>query len=380
MIVYRKINGVHFGVNISKGAGLLCTPEVADQIDYDIYEFIEYLYLRTEDYTPMVATWEITNCCNYSCPFCYINTDAKPAAYIQSFDSMKTAIDDLVEMGLLLVYLTGGEVLSVPDFERIYRYFKGKGVFVVLLTNLSLLSEEHLKLFHEYPPLRITTSIYGMTDKQFSYITGQNANILETVLENVLKLKEMRITVTCQTPVNRYTKEDIVKIADWCYTHNIRFTCSNELTDSYYNESRSSEFISDEDFSIIKAQIKQIPPTFLRKKPKFTKRFGFRYNFDCISGKHTFAVSSDMHIRPCFNIWESDLIAFDGSKSMRAAMQKMKLYISSMKKTVLEGCQGCEASEICSECFYTLQKHKNKNCNYLMEKCFENRKIVEDLF
>ena len=58
----------------------------------------------------MVATWEITNVCNFGCKFCYINTSKKGKNISHSFEDLKPAIDDLVDAGLLLVYLTGGEV------------------------------------------------------------------------------------------------------------------------------------------------------------------------------------------------------------------------------------------------------------------------------
>ena len=379
MTIYRNINGVDFGVNINKGNSLLCTPDVAKEIDGDIFEFVEYLYSQTEKYTPMIATWEITNCCNFKCPFCYINTPKKPRAVIQSFETMKGYIDDLVNEGLLIVYLTGGEVLSVPNFKDIYTYLKKKGVFVVLLSNLSLLNEEHISLFTEYPPMRITSSIYGMTEKQFTSVTGQPNEICQSVLENIIRIQKMGIKVTCQMPVNKYTVNDLIPISEWCYEHGIRFTFSNELTDSYYHESRSDEFIDDADFEKLKSQIRQIKAIKSSKTNKIEKKFGYKHHFDCISGKHTFAVSYDGHLRPCFNIWESDLISFDGSLSMKTAMDQMRQYIESMKKQVIEGCNGCEAVQICSECIYTHLKHKINLSDYISNRCKENKYLIQDI-
>lgn len=379
MIVYREINGVQFGVNTSRGSGLLCSPEIAQLIDGNIYEFIEYLYDRKKDYTPMVATWEITNSCNFKCPFCYINTPAKPTAKVQSFSEMKGYIDDLTEKGLLLVYLTGGEVLSVPDFEKIYRYLKNKGVFVVLLSNLSLLNKGHIALFKELPPLRVTSSIYGLTEQQFTAVTGVDYSNCEKILNNILLLKELDITVTCQMPVNKYTVSDLICIADWCYSNGIRFTYNNELTDSYYNESRSSDYIDDKQFEKIKERINQIEAVRSLKSAPIKRMFGYRHYFDCISGKHTFAVSYDGHLRPCFNIWESDCQTFDGSVSMKTAMQKMSEYIHRMQQIVIEGCHGCEASQICGECIYTRLKHKENAKEYIMTKCAENLGKINEL-
>lgn len=379
MIVYRTINGVKFGINVNKAAGLLCSENVAREIDGDIYEFVEFLYKQKNEYTPMIATWEITNCCNYKCPFCYINTPAKPIPKIQNFSGMKRYIDELVDTGLLLVYLTGGEVLSVPDFEYIYRYLKNKGVFVVILSNLSLLNERHIALFKEYPPLRITSSIYGLTNKQFTAVTGVSYEYCQKVLNNILSLKKLGITITCQMPVNKFTVEDFIAIADWCYENDIRFTYSNEITDSYYNESRSESFLDDDTFKLLTKNIKQVE---LQKSTKITKPeriFGYKHHFSCIAGKHTYAISYDCHLRPCFNIWENDLKSFDGSISMKKAMEEMSRFILDMQKEVIEGCSGCDASSICNECIYTHLKHKTNLNEYIHRKCEENRNKICEL-
>ena len=372
MIVQRVINGVEFAVNPSKGAGLLCMPEVAHVIDGDMYEFVEYLYEQRNAYTPMVATWELTNCCNFSCPFCYINTAAKPEAQVQTFPQMKEWIDTLVDSGLLLVYLTGGEVLSVPDFEKIYRYLKEKGVFVVLLTNLSLLSENHIALFRELPPFRITASIYGLTEDQFCAATRSDPAYCQTVLNNILRLKDMGIRVTCQMPVNTCTVKELVPIADWCFSHGIRFTFSNDLADSYYDESRNSFRVDDETLEELRKQIRQVEAEKSSQVIQPERVFGYKHHFDCISGRHTFAVSSGGHLRPCFNIWESYGPSFDGTSSMKQAMEKMTSYLARMRETVLEDCHGCEASQICGECMYTRMRHLEDPKGYMHLACARN--------
>ena len=126
MLVYRKINDIEFAVDPNKGSSLLCEEHIANIINGNIYAFIDYIYEKENKYTPLVATWELTNICNFKCKFCYINTSDIDSAYVSVSDAKKL-IDDLVESGLLLVYLTGGEVLSHPSFIDIYIYLKKKG-------------------------------------------------------------------------------------------------------------------------------------------------------------------------------------------------------------------------------------------------------------
>lgn len=53
---------------------------------------------------------------------------------------------------------------------------------------------------------------------------------------------------------------------------------------------------------------------------------------DCISGRHTFAISYDLRIRPCFSIDEKNGQSFDGKNNMSITMDNMKKYIEDMRK------------------------------------------------
>ena len=114
MIVSRSIKGVEFDVDISKRSSLICDEQLANIIKGDTNNLIEHIYEVDNEYTPLVATFEITNNCNFNCRFCYINTQSE----------IKKDFKYLIEQGLLMIYLTGGEVLSHPEFFEIYRFFK----------------------------------------------------------------------------------------------------------------------------------------------------------------------------------------------------------------------------------------------------------------
>ena len=193
------------------------------------------------------------------------------------------------------------------------------------------------------------------------------------VLDHILLLKRLGIRVTCQTPVNTYTAAELPAIAEWCYANGIRFTCSNETTDSYYRESRRSCRVDDEVFARMKEQIRQVDaPVSSKPAAPVERKFGYRHHFDCVSGRHTFAISYSGRLRPCFNIWEADCRSFDGAASMKQAMREMTACIERMRETVIEGCHGCEASQLCSECLYTRLKHREDPEAYMRARCAEN--------
>ena len=377
MIISRNINGIDFAVNPHKSASLLCEEHIANLTQGNIYAFVEYLYEQTQQYTPMVATWEITNICNFSCTFCYINSEKSINKQFISLDKAKEMIDVLVEEGLLLVYLTGGEVLSHPNFEEIYKYLKLKGVYVVLLTNLSLLDEDKLKLLKEYPPLRVTASLYGISEKQFSGVTQNRQISPQKIMDNILLLKDNGINITAQTPINKATIEQYEMMANWCYEHGIIYRTNNDLTNSYFDEDRQNLYIETAEFNEIKSRLRFIteePLEFCQTGTSCCK-YDQKRHFDCISGKHTFAISYNLHIRPCFNIWETEGPWFDASLSIKDALDELKEYLNSKKLEVIEYCKGCVAHKFCRECMMTQNRNRVRLKEYMKEACSNNMRL-----
>ena len=157
MIVKRKIAGLNFAIDVNTSSNVYLDKRIAYKVHNGaLDQILDAIYDFNKSYIPLCMTWEITNKCNFNCPFCYINTPNIPKIHLKRFKDIKSDIDYLIEKGLLVCYLTGGEALSHPDFIQIYKYLKTNGVLVAVLTNLSLLNDKIIKLFKEYPPYKIS--------------------------------------------------------------------------------------------------------------------------------------------------------------------------------------------------------------------------------
>ena len=119
---------------------------------------------------PFSAGFELTAKCNLNCVHCYANHGRTHADF--SFDEFKSIFDVLVDRGMLEAYFTGGEIFTRPDFEKMYLYAKSKGVLMVLLSNITLLTERHIELFQEYPVELVSTTMYGCSEKTYEGVTG----------------------------------------------------------------------------------------------------------------------------------------------------------------------------------------------------------------
>lgn len=123
------------------------------------------------DQKKVSALFEITPKCNFKCVHCYVGND-RIISPILSFEEIIKIIDILYDNGILFLTFSGGDPFTRKDFKDIYLYAKKKGFLVEVLTNATLLTQEWIEIFKEYPPLLIDISIYGTTNKEYELITG----------------------------------------------------------------------------------------------------------------------------------------------------------------------------------------------------------------
>jgi len=70
--------------------------------------------------------------------------------------------------------ITGGEPLLRDDFPEIYMGLKRRGLLVSVLTNATLIHEDHIRLFKQYPPRDIEVTVYGVTRETYENITRRS--------------------------------------------------------------------------------------------------------------------------------------------------------------------------------------------------------------
>lgn len=376
-MIERIINGVNLKVDPHSRANIYFPNSFVQKLeDYALDQILDLFYLEKKQYTPLALTWEVTNVCNFSCPFCYINTSDK-ITKTTDFNKILADLNYLIDNGLLICYLTGGEILTYPYFNEIYLYLKQKGVLVALLTNLSLLNEEHIALFKKYPPYKITVSIYGISDSIFQSVTGTKLSY-NHILENILKLKKNGINVTCQTPINTYTLDEYVDIGKWCEENQIKYTCSNELNPTYQGATLDKYYIPNDIFENYKQKITRVQTIHSNSLPHISDIIGYKKHFDCRAGKHTFALSHDYYLRPCFVLYGKDCKRFWAGNSMRKALEDMIEYINEMNERTIKFCRGCVAVNICNECIFTQTKHQNLK-EYMDEQCSKNMQLYQSI-
>ncbi|BFH73146.1 radical SAM protein [Sulfurisphaera javensis] len=88
-----------------------------------------------------VITWNLTYKCNLRCLHCYINASPNGEEGLSTEEALKL-VDQMTEIKIPLLIMSGGEPLMRKDFFEIAEYASKKGIKLALSTNGTLISEK----------------------------------------------------------------------------------------------------------------------------------------------------------------------------------------------------------------------------------------------
>lgn len=96
---------------------------------------------------PIVAVWKIFSDCNLRCKHCFFYNKPDKFNSINDFNTEQAIklIDDLIEMNIVKIILSGGETLLRKDIFKILKKIKSNNIAIKLSTNATLVNEEIAK-------------------------------------------------------------------------------------------------------------------------------------------------------------------------------------------------------------------------------------------
>jgi radical SAM protein with 4Fe4S-binding SPASM domain len=211
-----------------------------------------FLKLTTMTYQPITAVWEITMGCNMRCKHCG-SSCTNPLPDELSTEEALDLVDQIADLGLSWITLSGGEPFIRKDWHLIARRLSDKGVIPNIISNGWLVTDDTISKIKEAKVGTIAISLDGLKEthdfirKPGSYdrvikalqqfvanevvcgvvTTISNANIHQLKdLRNVLiDLKVPYWQVQIGLPMGNFAKEEafilkpeqINDIIDFCY-------------------------------------------------------------------------------------------------------------------------------------------------------------------
>lgn len=78
--------------------------------------------------SPLKTTLSITNVCNLHCRYCYSDCSQQPAPDEMTTGEWLRLIDELIEAGVVQLFIEGGEPLCRPDLFSLLRHCRGRAM------------------------------------------------------------------------------------------------------------------------------------------------------------------------------------------------------------------------------------------------------------
>lgn len=223
----------------------------------DVREFRRHIINRIEDgwlYAPLEVEISLTNQCNSKCVHCsnYSRLQDSPSFFDVNL------LKKVLSCNPLEVILTGGEPLLHPNFLDIIRKLKEKKVFITVLSNGTLITEQIINGlidagFSDGDVFQIS---FDAADEK-TYCLQRGINLFEKARKGITQLRNANLCTELHvvpTKLNINKIYDIVKLAEELQCNYL----SGAPLAPFFQESKNLECSSEQLFQVSKAVESQV--------------------------------------------------------------------------------------------------------------------------
>ena len=269
---------------------------------------------------PLSFELEITARCNNDCRHCCINLPADDkTARVRELTPAEISrlADEAVALGAMWCLITGGEPLLRDDFPEIYLDLKRRGLLVSVFTNATLVREEHIGLFKQYPPRDIEVTVYGVTREAYERVTRKRGSF-DAFTRGLDLLINAGIEVRLKAMAMRSTEKELSAIAGFCRERTKDYFRFDPLLNLRFdgNAARNAEIdaerLSPEEIVALELADQERTDVLRKNCRELTDEVLTRRDcdhlFHCGAGTDSFSVSFDGLFRLCPDLWHPDCV------------------------------------------------------------------------
>jgi MoaA/NifB/PqqE/SkfB family radical SAM enzyme len=262
---------------------------------------------------PIIAIVVVNNHCNWDCVYCFGDyPNRREVDY--STDELKYLIDELYDMGVRYLNLHGGETLLRTDVADLCNHVKGKGMYLCIITNGSLLPK---KLEEVRNADNVTISLDGTPEKN-DINRGEGA--FDAAMSAIELLIKEKIPVRVSATLTRETMNDVGFLAKLAHEKNFQLFFS--ILFKPMKKARHLQMSNDE----LRNTVQEIRKYKAMGYPVFTSEpalaatyewpFDFNekhhaaldelpesykpHHIECFYSRTKFTIEADGYIYPCF--------------------------------------------------------------------------------
>jgi len=349
----------------------------ADTIDVLLAECLERPHIHG-------CQIELTSTCNERCLHCYIPHELKTE--ILPYEVIENVLKQLNEIGTLTLTLSGGEALSHPNIAKILRKARELDFSITLLSNLTLLNKELIKVLKETNPSLVQTSLYSTVPEEHDHITQLKGSFAKTtaaidalIAENIpvqISCPVMKSNFRSYKNVLKYAQERKCK-AQTDFIMMARYDFSTDNLNERLDEKETEEIIRD--IMVYDKEYSELTDTPVKAK----SRDEIAKEAICGVGRDNLCIASSGVVYPCSG-WQGMALGNIKEQPIKDIWEhspKM-LELRSITKGSIPQCLDCEDKQFCAPCL--VRNFNESKGDYLKvnphfcKAAKINRRIVEE--
>jgi len=236
---------------VNKGMLESNVHEISWSYIYESNQLNDYINYYTDKCIPTTVNIEITNKCNLQCIHCYHDELESTL----SLSEIKSILTKLKKSAIVMVVLTGGELMMVPYWRKVISFAKSMGFIVSILSNLTCMTTDDIHFIKTANIYSIRTSIYG-TEYIHDTVCRKSLSF-EKTLNSLKDLRHLvpNVILSANCVITNINKNAIFDIKKIFNELNINIEFSYMVLPSRKNKKPVKELlINHNDFCIFKKQ------------------------------------------------------------------------------------------------------------------------------
>lgn len=177
-------------------AGLIYNDQMIEDKEFILENnaYQSYIDRCSSNNLPSILHLELTNRCNLKCIHCYHDEEFQEL----ELEDIEHVFQSIKNTSFIRVTLTGGEIFTYMYWKEVVVKARQYGLFVCILSNITLLEESDIDFLNKNKIMFIRTSLYGATEATHDLICKVPGAFFKTY-NNILSLKKegVEVCVSC---------------------------------------------------------------------------------------------------------------------------------------------------------------------------------------
>lgn len=299
--------------------------------------------LTKSSHTPISAMIEIADRCNEVCVHCYQIQGQKGE---MSTDEVKSVMDQLAEMGVLLLTISGGEPTLRHDFVELVEHARRRKFAVKIFTNGLTMTRELAERLAALAVQEVQISVYSHRAEVHDHVTGVPGSWDKTIAA-VRNLREAGVAVVVKTPMMQLNASETDEYIDFAKSLGADYMMDPHM-DPREDGDRSPEALRIDPETFIRARHDPRLGGAREKKPVAPRDPSGSVCGACSGNVH---IEANGELRPCTQLTVP--VGHALRDGVREAYEENPdaLAIRNLAWRDLHGCRDCALAASCGRCY-----------------------------